>query len=106
MNDGMDMSKWPSSKEIRAWANSRRPGYVHDKGQLPRAVIIAWNRMNPDRQYVDSQGFHGTEQGYGSRGCRCLQCSAAGVTPARARYVLRRDDRDDERAEEFLSDVS
>lgn len=78
MNEGRDTSHLPSAAEVRAWGMERNPRALSAKGQLPLALVKAWNKAHPDRQFVKAEGFHGTPQGYMSRDCRCNRCLEAG----------------------------
>jgi hypothetical protein len=100
MNEGQDMSRYPSARELREWAESRRPGVISSRGMLPRFLVIAWDRSHPGRPYRRSESHHGTHEGYCS-GCRCIQCGEA----EHRYYIDRRDMRDEDAADELLSDA-
>lgn len=97
-NEGLDMSRYPSTLEIRRWAQARKPGHVGDLGHLPKVVIVAWNRTHPDRPYVGGQSFHATVNGY-LDGCRCIGCCESGRAGNRE-YARRSREGDTRRSRE------
>lgn len=96
-----DTSTYPSTSEIRNWANSKRPGVIQDKGQLPRYLILAWNKAHPGRPYVAAQAHHGTTNGYAKYGCRCDRCREA----YRLAYESKRDERDLELLDAWMEEA-
>jgi hypothetical protein len=101
-----DTSRYPNGPELRAWANDRQPGLIAAAGQLPRFLILAWNKAHPDRPYVPSQAHHGTPHGYSNKGCRCDRCLDAGRRYGREMGRIRSDDVCDAAADAFLESSS
>ncbi len=104
-NEGRDMSAYPSILEIRRWAQSRGAA-LGNRGGIPRHIMIAWDRVNPDRPFVKGEAYHGSPTGYNLHECRCQQCLEVGRAYHRERYYMTRDDRDEDLAEAFLSGES
>jgi hypothetical protein len=47
------MTDTPTPRELRAWAGHKAP----TRGQLPNALVEAWNRAHPDRLYPVRRGM-------------------------------------------------
>jgi hypothetical protein len=99
----MNTDQYPSSKELRTWAQSKRAGAgVGDLGALPNCVVLAWNRAHPERPYVRSQSHHGTWNGYSTKSCRCERCLEAGRAYSNGLKRLNREETTNELADALL----
>lgn len=90
MND-FGVGDYPNNIEIRRWAQQQPWGHkVSETGQLPKGVVVAWNRAHPDRPYVAREAHHGTTGGYENRGCRCRRCTDAASAKSNGDYHARK----------------
>jgi hypothetical protein len=70
------MTDYASSHEVRRWAQAKGAD-VSNRGDLPKWVILAWNKANPDRPHRTGVLVHGLEATYVQFSCRCPECTHA-----------------------------
>lgn len=83
--------QYPSNVEVHAWAREQPWGHKVSSRAISRQLILAWDRAHPDRPYVRSEAYHGTEGGYVNHNCRCDRCTDVATRST----AIRRDHREE-----------